>query len=91
MNWAKAVDLTQAGTDARVVTEEKKDMPRKVSLRTAAGQLGIPSVPLRAFLEFEGNPESRRFLCGVSQRCLRLQPFVWCASRYRAPARAETR
>ena len=51
---AKAVDLKQAGTDARVVTEEKNDTPRKMSLRTAAGLLGIPSVPLRAFLEFEG-------------------------------------
>ena len=51
---AKAADLKQAGTDARVVTEEKNDTPRKMSLRTAAGLLGIPSVPLRAFLEFEG-------------------------------------
>lgn len=50
---AKALDLRQAGKDARIVTEEKNDTPRKMSLRTAAGLLGIPSVPLRAFLEFE--------------------------------------
>jgi hypothetical protein len=50
---AKAQDLKRGGTDARVVTEEKNDTPRKMSLRTAAGLLGIPSVPLRAFLEFE--------------------------------------
>ncbi|MPY88379.1 MAG: DUF4411 family protein [Luteitalea sp.] len=51
---AKTQDLRRDGTDARVVTEEKNDTPRKMSLRTAAGLLGIPSVPLRAFLEFEG-------------------------------------
>ena len=50
---AKAADLRRAGVDARIVTEEKNDTPRKMSLRTAAGLLGIPSVPLRAFLEFE--------------------------------------
>jgi hypothetical protein len=51
---AKAADLRRGGSDARVVTEEKNDTPRKMSLRTASGLLGIPSVPLRAFLEFEG-------------------------------------
>jgi Domain of unknown function (DUF4411) len=51
---AKAHDFRRAGTDARIITEEKNDTPRKMSLRTAAGLLGIPSVPLRAFLEFEG-------------------------------------
>jgi len=51
---AKAHELRRDGTDARIVTEEKNDTPRKMSLRTASGLLGIPSVPLRAFLEFEG-------------------------------------
>jgi hypothetical protein len=51
---AKAADFRRERGDARVVTEDKNDTPRKMSLRTAAGLLGIPSVPLRAFLEFEG-------------------------------------
>lgn len=42
------------GKDARVVTQENKESPRKMSLRTAAGVLGLASVPLEAFLEFEG-------------------------------------
>ena len=50
---AMAVRLRLEGRDARIVTEEKNDMPRKLSLSTAAGLLGVPSVPLRAFLEFE--------------------------------------
>jgi rRNA maturation endonuclease Nob1 len=51
---AIAVRLRAEGRDARIVTEEAKDIPRKMSLRTAAGLLGVPSVPLRAFLQFEG-------------------------------------
>ena len=50
---AVAVRLREQGTDSRVVTEETKDTARKMSLRTAAGLLGIPSVPLRAFLSYE--------------------------------------
>lgn len=50
---ALAVHLRAEGKDARIVTEEKKDTPRKLSLSTAAGLLGVPSVPLKAFLEFE--------------------------------------
>jgi hypothetical protein len=41
------------GQDARIVTEDAKDIPRKMSLRTAAGLVGVPSVPLKAFLRFE--------------------------------------
>jgi hypothetical protein len=55
---AMAVRLRVEGKDARIVTEEKNDYPRKLSLRTAAGLLGIPSVPLKAFLEFERILES---------------------------------
>ncbi len=51
---AMASDLRSKGLDARVVTEESKDTPRKMSLSTAAGVLGLASVPLKAFLEFEG-------------------------------------
>ena len=51
---AVAVRLRAESKDARVITEETKDTPRKMSLRTAAGLLGIPSVPLTAFLGFEG-------------------------------------
>lgn len=50
---ALAVHLRAEGKDARIVTEEKNDTPRKLSLRTAAGLLGVPSVPLKAFLGFE--------------------------------------
>ena len=50
---AVAVRLRAEGKDARIVTEENKETPRKMSLRTAAGLLGLPSVPLRAFLHFE--------------------------------------
>jgi hypothetical protein len=39
--------------DARIVTEETKDTPKKMSLRTAGGLLGIASIPLIAFLQFE--------------------------------------
>ena len=50
-----ALKLKNAGfKDVRVVTEENKDTPRKTSLRTAAGVLGLASVPLRAFLNLEG-------------------------------------
>jgi len=51
---ALAVHIRAEGKDARIVTEEKNDNPRKLSLSTAAGLLGVPSIPLRAFLEFEG-------------------------------------
>ena len=50
---ALAVRLRAEDKDARIVTEETKDIPRKMSLRTAAGLLGVPSVPLKAFLHFE--------------------------------------
>jgi hypothetical protein len=50
---AYAVRLRNGGNDARIITEEKNDTPRKMSLNTAAGLLGLASVPLRAFLQFE--------------------------------------
>jgi hypothetical protein len=50
---ALAVKLRNEGKDARLVTEESKEMPDKMSLSTAAGLLGVPSVPLMAFLRHE--------------------------------------
>lgn len=50
---ALATDLRAHGMDARIVTQETKDSPRKMSLNTAAGVLGIPSVPLRGLLRAE--------------------------------------
>jgi len=50
---AMALSLRNEGLDARIVTEEVRDYPRKMSLSTAAGLLGIPSVNLMAFLTFE--------------------------------------
>lgn len=50
---ALAADLRAQGFDARIVTQETKDSPRKMSLRTAAGVLGIPSVPLHGLLRAE--------------------------------------
>ena len=41
------------GEDVRVVTQETKDTPLKMSLNTAAGILGIPSVPLIGFMHVE--------------------------------------
>lgn len=51
-----ATRLQQEGFDARIVTEETKDTPQKMSISTAAGILGIPSVPLKALLAFEKIP-----------------------------------
>jgi hypothetical protein len=51
---AAARKLREAGIDARIVTQESKDTPAKMSLNTAAGILGIPSVPLRGLLAAEG-------------------------------------
>jgi rRNA maturation endonuclease Nob1 len=51
---ALAVRLRAEGKDARIVTEEIRDTPRKMSLNTACGLVGVPSVPLKAFLHFEG-------------------------------------
>jgi rRNA maturation endonuclease Nob1 len=50
---AAAVKLKDDGIDARVVTQETRDLPTKMSISTAAGILGIPSVPLRAVLSVE--------------------------------------
>jgi hypothetical protein len=51
---AMALRLRNEGEDARVVTQERRETPAKMSLGTAAGLLGLPAVPLEAFLEYEG-------------------------------------
>lgn len=55
---ALAGKLRTEGHDARVVVQETKDSPRKLSLNTACGMLGIPSVPLLGLLRAEGIPTS---------------------------------
>jgi hypothetical protein len=50
---AMAVHLRSLGHDARIITEEVKDLPDKRSLNSAAGMLGIPSLPLASFLKKE--------------------------------------
>jgi hypothetical protein len=50
---ALAMKLRGEEKDARIITEENRDYPSKMSLSTAAGLLGVPSVPLKAFLQFE--------------------------------------
>ena len=47
---ALAGGLREQGFDARIVTQETKDSPSKMSLNTAAGVIGIPSTPLRGLL-----------------------------------------
>lgn len=51
---ALAVKLQAGGLRVRVVTEDRKDRQRKVSLTTAAGILGVPCVPLSGFMRAEG-------------------------------------
>ena len=50
---ALARKLREQGVDARVVTEETKNYARKLSLNTACGIIGIPSVPLLGLLRAE--------------------------------------
>ena len=44
----------ERGAEVTVVTEDRKDKPRKLSLATAAGLLGLPTIPMFAFLRAEG-------------------------------------
>jgi len=50
---AMAVELLDAGTDVRVVTEEFKTTVAKMPLSSAAGFLRIPSVSIKTMLKFE--------------------------------------
>jgi hypothetical protein len=54
---ALALELKRGGFDVRVITDDRKDKrtrPIKLSVVTAAGLLGIATVPLFAFLRIEG-------------------------------------
>lgn len=51
---AMAINLNAQGADVRIVTQESKDKPGKTSLNTAAGILGLISVPLLGFMRVEG-------------------------------------
>lgn len=51
---ALARKLRDDGRDARVVVQETRDTPTKLSLNTACGMLGVPSVPLLGLLRTEG-------------------------------------
>jgi len=51
---ALAKKFREQGADARIVTEETRNYLRKLSLNTACGMLGIPSVPLLGLLRAEG-------------------------------------
>lgn len=42
-----------SGLEVTVVTEDRKDKPGKVSLATAAGMLGLPTIPLMALCRME--------------------------------------
>lgn len=46
---ALAIDVRGLGFDVTVVTDDFRDKPAKLSLATAAGMLGVPSVPLGGF------------------------------------------
>jgi hypothetical protein len=46
---AVAIDVRGLGFDVTVVTDDFRDKPGKLSLATAAGMLGVPSVPLGGF------------------------------------------
>jgi hypothetical protein len=50
---ALALELRR-GFEVTIVTDDRKDKPTKLSLATAAGMLGIPTVPLFAFVRQEG-------------------------------------
>jgi len=53
---ALAKRLRSEGLDARIVAQEIRDFATKISIGTAAGVLGIPSVPLRGLLRAENIP-----------------------------------
>ena len=56
---AVARKLRSEGVEARILTQETKDTPSKMSMSTAAGVLWIPCVPLKAFVAVESIPIPR--------------------------------
>lgn len=53
---ALARKLRGGGYDARIVTDDTRNINRKVSVAAVAGLLGIPSTVMRLFLRGEGYP-----------------------------------
>ncbi len=51
---ARAVELKRAGRDVTIITQDKIDKPRKLSLSSAAGILKLPDVAVLAFLKSQG-------------------------------------
>jgi len=51
---ARALELKRDGRDVTVITEEKTNKPRKLSLSTAAGILKLPAVTMLPFLKSQG-------------------------------------
>lgn len=51
---ALALQLQEDGMDVTVITEERNDKPKKLSLNTACGLLKIPCVPIAPFLGRRG-------------------------------------
>ena len=49
-----ALELRERDQNPTVITEDRKDQPRKMSLATACGLWEIPTVPLEAFLAHAG-------------------------------------
>ena len=55
---ALAQKLRDAGSDARIVTNDTRQINKKVSVAAVSGLLGIPSTIMRIFLRGEGFPYS---------------------------------
>jgi hypothetical protein len=55
-----AIHLRESGGNVTVVTEEHRDRDGKMSMGTAAGLLGLASVPLQAFVVRRGYWKPRR-------------------------------
>ena len=53
---ALAQKLRSDGSDARIVTNDTRNVNKKVSVAAVAGLLGVPSTVMRLFLRGEGYP-----------------------------------
>jgi hypothetical protein len=51
---ALAMHLKSQGVTVTVLTEERKDRPKKVSMNTACGELGLICLPMERFLRING-------------------------------------
>ena len=78
-----ARNLRKDGRDARVITEERRDTNKKMSVNTAAGILGIPSVPV--FVYRVEARKSAKWCAGLVRMCR----YVQYGSRGRQTGRFE--